>query len=308
MKHISLVTFVTSLALVLLVLGIPKTSQATIHNISCPGQSLQAAIDVVQTGDTINVTGTCNENLLIRNEKQRFFIIANGPATLNGPSASSPTLNIRGKGVFVQGFTITGGSRGVQINRNSNAILTNNIIQNTGGDGIVVDEAAFAVIKSNIIQNNAQNGILVSESAVARIGFEFPEDVAAQPNTIINNNGSGVMVARNSNARIVGNEISSNLGDGIFVTRNAQADIASNLINSNSGSAVNVSDNASVVMGEANPTNFFHQPNTTTSNNGAYGIRCEQGGAVRAILGSSNQVNGSVGQLNLNASCPFNLS
>lgn len=285
----------------------PIADGATI-DVACPAQTVQSGIDIAQPGDMVVVTGTCNENLIVRNEKQRFFILGNGTATLNGPSASSPTLNVRGKGIFIGGFTITGGSRGVQLNRNSNAIITDNTIQSTGGDGVVVDELAFGVIKNNTIQNNPGNGILVSENAVARIGFEFPEDLSSQPNTIVNNGGRGVMVSRSSSARIVGNTISSNTSDGIYVTRNAQADIASNTINSNGGSAVYVSDNGSVVMGEPAPTNFFQQPNTTTSNNAGFGIQCDQGGSVRAVLGSPNPVNGNGGQTNLASSCPITLT
>lgn len=308
MKRPILARFYRHGILTVALLGFTPIVHAVVINRACPGQTVQSAIDLALPGDMIVVTGTCNENLHVSNEKQRFFILGGGTATLNGPSVSSPTLNVRGKGVFIQGFTITGGSRGVHVNRNSNAIITDNVIQNTGGDGVVVDELAFGVIKNNTIQNNPGNGILVSENAVARIGFEFPEDPAAQPNTIVNNNGRGVMVSRSSSARIVGNAISNNGSDGIFVTRNAQADIASNAINDNGGSAVKISENGSVVLGESNPTNFFHQPNTTTVNNIGFGIQCDQGGAVRAVLGSPNPVNGDAGQLNLHASCPFTLA
>jgi parallel beta-helix repeat protein len=289
-------------------LSCPSMAHAGTINVACPTDSLQAAIEIAQPGDYIMVTGTCNENLLVRNEKQRIAIQANGSATLNGPSATEPTLNVRGKGIVIQGFTITGGSRGVHVNRNSNAVITDNVIQSTGGDGVIVDELAFAVIKNNVIQDNPGNGILVSENAVARIGFQYPEDTVASPNSINNNGGRGVMVVRSSSARIVGNTISDNSSDGIFVTRSAQADIASNVINANGGNAVSVSENGSVVMGESSPTNVFQQPNTTTSNNTGYGIRCDQGGAVRAVLGSTNPVNGASGQTSLNASCPINLS
>lgn len=285
----------------------PMAEAGTI-NVACPVDSLQAAIEIARPGDYVMVTGTCNENLLVRNDTQRIAIQANGTATLNGPSSTEPTLNVRGKSVVIQGFTITGGSRGVHVNRNSNAVITDNLIQSTGGDGVIVDELAFAVIKNNIIQSNPGNGILVSENAVARIGFQYPEDTTASPNSISNNGGRGVMVLRSSSARIIGNAISNNTSDGIFVTRNAQADIASNTINGNGGSAVNISENGSVVMGESNPTNFFQQPNTTTVNNSGFGIRCDQGGAVRAVLGSTNPVNGTAGQLNLSSSCPFTLT
>jgi len=289
-------------------LGLVSVAHAGTINVACPVDSLQAAIEIAQPGDFVMVTGTCNENLLVRNEKQRIAIQANGTATLNGPSSTEPTLNVRGKGIVIQGFTITGGSRGVQLNRNSNGVITENTIQSTGGDGVIVDELAFAVIKNNVIQNNPGNGILVSENAVARIGFELPEDTAASPNTISNNGGRGIMVLRSSSARIIGNTINSNTSDGIFIARNAQAVIASNTINANGGSAVYVSDNASVVMGEPAPTNFFQQPNTTTSNNAGFGIQCDQGGSVRAVLGSPNPVNGNGGQTNLASSCPITLT
>ncbi len=308
MQHSVLSRFYRYGILTTIWLGFTAIADAGVINVACPVDSLQAAVEIAQPGDFVMVSGTCNENVLIRNDTQRIAIQANGSATLNGPSSSEPTLNVRGKSVVIQGFTITGGSRGVQVNRNSNAVITDNTIQATGGDGVIVDELAFAVIKNNVIQNNPGNGILVSENAVARIGFLHPEDTAASPNTINNNGGRGIMVSRSSSARIIGNTISNNTSDGILVTRNAQADIASNAIDANGGSAVNVSENGSVIMGEPSPTNFFQQPNTTTSNNAGYGIRCDQGGAVRVVLGSTNQVNGAAGQLNLSASCPFNLS
>jgi parallel beta-helix repeat protein len=309
MKSSILATFFTpGVYIVAALLSVPPVARAANINVSCPGQSLQAAIDIAQPGDMIIVTGTCNENLLVRNEKQRFFILGGGSAVLNGPSSASPTLNVRGKGVFVQGFTITGGSRGVHVNRNSNSIITDNLIQSTGGDGVVVDELAFCVIKNNVIQNNPGNGIVVSENAVARIGFEFPEDTAAQPNTITNNGAAGILVSRSSSARIAGNTISNNTGDGIFVTRNAQADASSNVINANGGNAVNVSENGSVLLGEPSPANFFQQPNTTTSNNTGFGIRCDQGGAVRAVLSGPNPLFGTGGQSSIHISCPFSVS
>src|SRR5512132_2828980 len=71
----------------------------------CPTGSLQNAINNAQPGDVIQVSGTCNENILIRNEKQRITIDGGGTATINAPGSASPALNIRGKGVLLQNFT-----------------------------------------------------------------------------------------------------------------------------------------------------------------------------------------------------------
>lgn len=52
------------------------------------------------SGQTILVSGTCNENILIRNEKQRITIDGAGGgigtrATING-GTGSPVFNVRG--------------------------------------------------------------------------------------------------------------------------------------------------------------------------------------------------------------------
>ena len=53
----------------------------------------------------------------MRNEKQRITIDGGGTATINGLNTTSPTLNVRGKGILIQNFTITGGSDGIHVNR-----------------------------------------------------------------------------------------------------------------------------------------------------------------------------------------------
>ncbi len=169
------------------------------------------------------------------------------------------------------------------------------------------------MITGNTIQNNVNgSGIVVSENSIARIGFNDDSDVAASPNTIQGNGRGGVVVSRTSSARIVGNNILSNtggidVGHGIQVVRLSQADIASNTINSNAGSAVFTSQNGGVNLGEDSPSSFFDQPNITNSNNTGNGVRCDLGAYANGHLGSSNPLNGTAGQLNINANCPNGL-
>lgn len=54
----------------------PSASAATL-NVNGPGQTLQSASDSAAAGDTINVTGSCAENVLIRKGKQRITIDGN---------------------------------------------------------------------------------------------------------------------------------------------------------------------------------------------------------------------------------------
>ena len=294
------------MAILALTLGVgPRAESATIP-VSCGagGSGVANAIQSANPGDIVQVTGTCNESVLIRNEKQRIVVDGGGTATINGLGATK-VINVRGKGIQIQGFTITGGTNGISVERGSNAIINNNVIQNLTSRGILVEEFAFAVIYNNTIQNNGSDGILVTDTSHARIGFNSTTDPAASPNTIQNNGGRGISVAKSSSARIYGNIISNNGDDGVGVFKASHADLSSNTINGNGtafspgdtgGNGVQAAQNSSVQLGEDNPVDFTDQPNTTTVNNANFGLRCTSGANFRGHLGSTNQLNGAVSQ------------
>ena len=246
--------------------------------VDCGVTSLQAAINNAIPGDTISVSGTCPENLIIANDKQRISLNGGGVAVLSGSSPSSPALDVRGKGVTVQGFEIVGGSDGIVVNRGANAVINNNNIHNTGGSGVMVDELAISIITNNAIENNPGAGIWVSESSTARIGFNADTETAASPNAI-QSNAVGVIVSKGSSARIIGNTISSNSGDGVFVARDSDADIAGNTISANTGNAIEVSENSFVQLGEDAGSTIYDQANAGSGNTG-FGIVCSLGGIV----------------------------
>ena len=276
--------------------------------IGCPASSLQFAIDNALPGETISASGTCTENIVIRNEKQRFTLDGSGAgagtrATING-AAGSPAVNVRGKGILIQNFTITGGSNGVEVNRGSNAVINGNVIQNTGGDGVIVDQLSFAVITSNAIQNNPGTGILVDDGSTARIGFNQDTETTASPNTI-QNNALGVVVSNGSSARIIGNTIQNNSADGLFVTRDSQSDIANNTINGNGGDGIKLGDGAVIQLGEDSGTSVYESPNTTTSANTGFGIRCTDGGIAN---GRRGPLTGTSGTASFDSSCADGLA
>jgi len=260
--------------------------------VNCPGHSLQAAIDNAIAGDIIAVSGTCNQNILIANEKQRITIDGGGTATISAPSSVSPALNVRGKGVLIQGLTIAGGSHGVHVNRGSNAVINNNVIQNSNGNGVLVDELAVAVLTNNTIQNHPGTGVFVSEASTARIGFNADGDTVASPN-MIQNNAVGVVISNGSSARIVGNTIQNSSGDGVQVLRDAHADIAGNAINGNGGDGVQVAENSVVQLGEDGGAGIFASANMTASTNEGFGIRCTVGSTADGRLGTLNGNSGA---------------
>jgi len=256
--------------------------------------SIQAAVSAAPMIATIGVdgsTGVCNENLLIPNVTLRMILTGTNGATIHGASGS-PTVDVRVKGMLLQGFTVTGGSRGIQLQRNANAIIDSVTVENTGGDGIDIDSMAFAVITNSVIQNNPGVGISVASLASARIGVNLPEEGGGYaPNTIQNNGGDGIVFSGKATGQIVHNTIQGNGGNGISVTGSASVSTAGNVINSNKGSGIAASGRSYVELGVQVGTGIS-DPDVTTSANGLYGISAASGAAVTGNVAKTNPLNG----------------
>jgi parallel beta-helix repeat protein len=272
--------------------------------VDCSSSTLQAAMNNAVAGQTISVTGTCNENVVIRNDSQRITLKGEGTATINGSNPNSPALIVRGKGIVIQGFTITGGSVGIDLNRGSNAFVDGNVIENASGHGIVVGPGAFAGVINNLIRNNLGAGIVVNENSSARIGFSEDSDTAAAGNAI-QDNAVGILVTNQSNARIVGNDISSNDGDGVLVIRRSSADISNNAINGNGTDGIRVEDNSVVQLGQDSGSSIFELPNDTSTNNTGFGLSCALGGVADGRQGT---LTGTSGATDFDAACIDDLS
>ena len=250
--------------------------------------ALQAAINAAGAGATLLVSGTCNENVFIGEDKDRITLDGQNSATISGlpaNSATSPTIQVRGKGISIRNFaSITGGQ-----------------------DGILVIRRGTAIIINNTIHNNARHGININENSSARIGFIFGSDTVASPNTIRDNGGRGILVSRSSNARIAGGSIYGNGDDGIAVDRVSHANISNVTIGAsgNGGDGVFVAQNSSVNLGNDTGTTIFDLPNSTTSNNFGFGIRCVTNSSVDGRLAS---LNGISGPISLSGSCTNSLA
>jgi len=266
----------------------------TMGGVSYP--SIQAAVNVAPMVATISVdgsTGVCNENVVIPNVTLRMILSGTNGATIHG-APGSPTVDARVKGLLLQGFTITGGSRGIQLQRNANAIIDSVTVENTGGDGIDIDSMAFGVVTNSTIQNNPGAGIKVMELANVRIGANVEEDGGAiAANTIANNGGDGILVTNKATAQIIGNTISANKGNGVSISSTASASTAGNRINNNQMAGVSVSGRSYVNLGILGNS---ARPDTTTTSNLRFGVSCLSGAVVSGYLGNSNALNGLLSQ------------
>lgn len=277
------------------------------HKVDCdkPGQTIGKRLKTLKPGDTLKVTGTCREFVVLPQEMQRIRLDGGGTATIEAPGPTSSTVLIRGHGIALTGFTIRGGFNGVLVRNGASALLAGNTIHGNARDGLVVIENASASVTDNVIRDNARFGVLVSESANIRLGILnlAVEDLpvgGVGPNSIGNNGSDGVIVMRSSSGVLVQNTIAGNGRNGVAVVQHAHALIAGNTVDANAQDGILVGETSGVNLGTGASADPEDQPNATTSNNGGFGIRCFIYSYAR---GSLNTLNGAAGAKSFTPIC-----
>ena len=277
----------------------PASVEADMVTLACsPTATIGETLKSLKPGDTLLVTGTCDEHVVIPEYVQNIALDGQGKATINGPDTRRNTVAVGGRGITLKRFTIAGGRSGIAVARGGSVLIDGNTIHNTGNHGIGLHEHSSARIVNNTIQNNAGFGILVEEGSFARVGFLLIPDAAPSHNIVQNNRGGGIRVRFSSMARIVGNTINNNTGNGIEVTEGSQATIDDNTINGNGREGILVRGNSGVTL--VSGPGIFSKPNSTTASNSGFGIRCETGVYIAGQIGT---LNGNSGAKDLAAGC-----
>jgi parallel beta-helix repeat protein len=208
-------------------------------------------------GVTIFVTGTCKENIFIY-PFDHLMLQALPIATIQDVSnGTAPVVEIfNSYDVTVTGFTINGGSQGVNCDIDSYCTLSVNTIQQSV-DGVRFGSSHGLVLNNNI-SNNVDRGIAVVNGASvttssntvsgnggAGIVVSFGSNLTISSDTIQNNASNGIQVVQGS-VRANDLTITGNSGDGVFLARASAASFgqvnAGNVMTGNGGNGVSVND------------------------------------------------------------------
>jgi parallel beta-helix repeat protein len=293
MKRIGFALIITGVLATLV--GPARVGSAQQQTVDCgSGGTIRGALGSLKPGDTLTVSGTCNESVTIGAELSRITLDGRGSARIQSPSPSQNTIAIQGREITIKGFTISGGNNGVIVQRGGTAVVDGNIIRDNARQGILLGPGSSASIINNTIENN-QWGVTVDDHSSARIGWQVPTRLGL-PNTIRNNTDHGIFVLHNSIARIIGATISNNGGDGIRVERSSHADITDNSIDGNVGNGITVSGNSGIEL-DFGRTQPVVTPNRTdpSRSNGGFGIDCSVGSYVSGNLGTLTGAKGTMG-------------
>jgi parallel beta-helix repeat protein len=269
----------------LFVAHVPQLRAATM-NVDCnSGAAIGPVVGSAKPGDVILAQGVCRENLVIQSEVQRITLDGQDKTTIDAADPRRPAVQVLGREVTIKGFTVTGGTFGIAINRGATAIIERNTARNAAISGFEVSQNSFARIINNTVERNQQTGILVLGSASAHIGVLSTDDSTPSPNVVRNNGADGIQVLRASTARIIGNTISGNGRNGLMVQQASHADVAGNVFDSNARQGIRVVGNSGVNLADSAML-LFTRPNVTTKANEMFGIQCELGAYIDGPLGS----------------------
>ena len=152
------------------------------------GQTIGRALKHAQPGDSIVVTGTCHERVVITTD--RITLEGRGAAVMDG-GGGSPTE--------FSGVITIDGARGVVV-----AGLT---IQNGPGEGILGRRGAAFVVRDATVRDNSSTGIAVGESSTAEIR-----------DCILERNAAGIDVFTGSSAVLKGTiDVADNTLGGVAI-------------------------------------------------------------------------------------------
>src|SRR5271167_3634889 len=184
-----------------LMLLMGSAAQAGTLWVNCGGKggfnSIGAALKVLQNSEfhepaTINVSGTCRENLLINNMDLLTIAGSNGASITDASGGTADVVDIRHSRVTISGMTIDGltgiNYDAVDCEQMSQCTLIGNTIQGDA-DVVGVYNLSSALIVGGVIQNGTSDGILALGDVVAA-------------GVVIQGNPVGVIVRRGGRATV----------------------------------------------------------------------------------------------------------
>jgi parallel beta-helix repeat protein len=206
----------------------------TVGASGCDYTTVQAAIDAVPDGSTIEVrTGLYKETLTIRN-RDGLTLRGEGPdkVTLdgNGPQQKdvTPAILILGsRNVTIAGFRIVNSRRGLE-----------------------ADDSTLVFIDGNVFDRNLRTGILFLRSQGEVTGNTVQNTLV----DITGSNGEGVTISE-SRVKLAGNTVTGNASDGIrvgFFDQASQSEVT--------GAGNVVRDNMGGNLGGSAPTSLLADP------------------------------------------------
>ena len=294
-----LLTILAPLAIAIQLQAAPK-----IQEVDCgKGETINTALSKADPGDTIRVTGSCRERVVITTD--RLSLIGLPGATIQGgtfiqPSAFSGLVTVDGaRGVRISGFTIQGSrAEGVLSIHGAAFSVEGAIVQDNLGEGFTAGEgSAVELTNCTIRRNHAGLDVFTGSSAVLLGEISITD----------NKGDVGIYVGGTSTLEIRGAKVQvSNSPVGVVVDSGGHLAFFTFPGDVAKGGSLNVSGNTVAGITIINSAfEVFSDNATITVSNNPTGIDMPAGGAIASPFGiekgirfliENNEVGMSLGQ------------
>ena len=282
--------------------------------VECSTGTIAAAMSEAQPGDTIMITGTCNEAVVV--DKDGITLDGEGTAVIDGGGADAAVILIKGhRNVTLKGLTVRNGLLGIHVDGGAAVGLENVTAQNNnrgadGRDGDGIRITASVASFGGTIRSNHNDGdgidLFHASSVRATVGSHSVEvtgngglgidlDLGSSfairgAIAVTDNTHGGLLIRRTSAAFFLGDSATfdDNGSTGMHIGGGSSATVAvrSATFNDNGGSGVWVSggSSATVSVGSA-----------AFNNNGGSGVAVFEGSTATLSGGAINGNQGYAG-------------
>lgn len=278
--------------------GVGENGGGTTHTVDCnAGETIQSKVDAAQPGDTILITGTCNEAVVVN--KDGVTLDGGGSAVIDGAGIDRWAIDVTGRQkVTIKGLTVQNGhANGIAITESSGVWMQDVTVRNTrrhkdhdsDGSGIFVGLASSAVLTGSIVADgNAGNGITVWQGGSILVVGNFTPRGVPFPRASVQANGNGehgIFVVGSSSFTAF-----SNFGDNTTVHAKANTYAGISVQQSSSviagGTDIEATNNqgAGLEVGGASSAQFWGWAAESRAPSGLFD---SNGGAGIAVWGSS---------------------
>jgi hypothetical protein len=304
----SIINIKKSLIASALLLLLASAAQATTLYVNCGGKvgftSIGAALKVLQNSDshgpnTIDVSGSCRENLLINDMDLLTIAGSKGASITDASGGTADVVDIRHSRATIIGMTIDGltgiNYDAVDCEQMSQCTLVGNTIQGDA-DVVGVYNLSSALIVGGAIQNGTSDGILALGDVVAagvaiqgnpvgvivrnggrtrvRVADPASDPILTITLSTVANNNAGILVSQGAEFSCTGCIVQDNAGDGIHIDVSAAATIQATTLGNGSTISPAVTRNSGngVYVGDLSSATF--KGNSTVTGNGQPNISC----------------------------------
>ncbi len=190
-----------------------------------------------QGPNTLRISGTCHENIVIQAFDRLSLIAAPGAVLKDASGGQKPVINITdSQRIYIQGFTISGGSSGVLCFDGSLCRFSGNTIERSTNAGVWVNHSQ-ATFSGDVFQDTGDPGLGIDASNITAYGV-----------TVQHSAGAGIYDADGSVLEAYQMNIQDNGGDGIAVLSQSHMLLGVSTLNNNAYNGIDVGFQSEVLL------------------------------------------------------------